>query len=34
MPVMDIPRYPPPHDWLRLPAIRDTDWVEARFGHS
>lgn len=31
---MDTPRYPPPHDWLRLPAIRDTDWVESRFGHS
>ncbi len=27
-------RYPPPHDWLSLPAIRDTDWVEAQFGHS
>ncbi len=22
------------HGWIRLPAIRDTDWVHARFGHN
>ncbi len=22
------------HDWIRLPAIRDTAWVHAQFGHS
>ncbi len=21
------------HAWIRLPAIRDTDWVHSRFGH-
>jgi hypothetical protein len=26
--------HPAPHDCLRLPSVRDTDWVEARFGHS
>jgi hypothetical protein len=34
MMLVDHLRYPPPHDWLRLPAIRDTDWVDAQFGHS
>ena len=36
---VDAPSDPLPrtwlrHDWIRLPAIRDTDWVDARFGHN
>ena len=36
---VEAPSYPLPrtwlrHGWIRLPAIRDTDWVDARFGHN
>jgi len=36
---VDAPSYPVPttwlrHGWIRLPAIRDIDWLNARFGHN
>jgi len=36
---VEPPSYPLPrtwlrHGWIRLPAIRDTDWVHAQFGHN
>ena len=30
---MPIDSKPVPHDCLTFPAVRDPEWVEARFGH-